>query len=749
VFSTVRGLLAKTFVDQLPSHLNKSEFFEKTCKEHNLIFEKDCKNDLFSFEGQWNDFLCIEAFLQKCLIDWYSSSNYELDENVSHAECQQIEERTVQNPLTVSEDSVNNNVQSHLEQETQITEDISVSNEHQIVKSTRECKDQVNSNDASNDKGASYHENEIYLDIQLTSRPSNGLFEDSGNTPVTVVMGTEESLLEAICLGPTNTEQMQIENCAQSESLKKDHNTAEDQKKNKSRKYEEKAQFKYFCTLCSFKSKRQSHLKKHALLHERVCKLYSCEYCDFSTIRLGHLQRHVMQHSESQLTCPDCNYRTHSISLLQKHTNHKHKKVLSEEAKPVLQCSKCTYSTTKEKFFQRHQSVHTDNKHPKRGSENYFECSKCSFKTTLKSNLARHSKNVHMTDRPFLCTVCGQGFKRSDTLSQHLVVHAGSNSSKKELQCQQCGKFYRSKKLLREHSLVHSDARSYLCEICGAAFKTRAVQQKHVRTVHSDSRTFDCNLCSKKFNSNYKLKRHIKLHELKTAPCSSSQGTLQAAESAPADSKQVPAASDQSQSSVMTLPIPEDVQVLVVQRDDIQEGVILNEGAIGSAPADSNQVLVPAVSDQSESSVMTLPIPEDVQMLVVQQDDIQEGAIFNEGAIESAPADSNQILVPAVSDQSESSAMTLPIPEDFQVLVVQQDDIQEGVIFNDGAIFVQDSAEVLVTNSSNPSESANVPVLPVEYVFSEELVSQVCAATGLGDQFSIQDGEVITLQFVQ
>ena len=45
--------------------------------------------------------------------------------------------------------------------------------------------------------------------------------------------------------------------------------------KEKRQEYEANMPFKYFCELCSFKTKRKSHLVKHMVYHDRlkVCRL--------------------------------------------------------------------------------------------------------------------------------------------------------------------------------------------------------------------------------------------------------------------------------------------------------------------------------------------------------------------------------------------------------------------------------------------------------------------------------------------
>lgn len=75
---------------------------------------------------------------------------------------------------------------------------------------------------------------------------------------------------------------------------------------------------------------------------------------------------------------------------------------------------------------------------------------------------------------------------------------------------------------LQDHQAKHTSDRSYLCEICGSSFKTKAVQRKHILSIHSNPRSFTCSICSKGFNTRYALKRHASSHNLKV---SSTAGT--------------------------------------------------------------------------------------------------------------------------------------------------------------------------------------------------------------------------------
>ena len=85
--------------------------------------------------------------------------------------------------------------------------------------------------------------------------------------------------------------------------------------------------FKFSCSLCSFKSQRESHYQKHMKLHETTSTIFHCDKCNFSTLRFTHLRHHQIIHSSKQLMCPTvtCNYSTDNAKLLSKHQRLKHK----------------------------------------------------------------------------------------------------------------------------------------------------------------------------------------------------------------------------------------------------------------------------------------------------------------------------------------------------------------------------------------------------------------------------------------
>ncbi|KAH3720449.1 zinc finger protein 43-like [Dreissena polymorpha] len=295
------------------------------------------------------------------------------------------------------------------------------------------------------------------------------------------------------------------------------------------RYYEEKMPFKFFCTKCSFKTKRQCHFDSHMEYHTSHpdIELFRCGICDFTTVRGSVLARHKLTHSATILKCSesgDCSFVTDNPKSLKDHMRKKHNIIEKEESgeKPnaeesffdqPVKCDLCIFTTTSRIKLDEHSKTHSEVLQTSISGQHVFSCKLCPYQGKRKVNLMRHLDSVHTGRRPHLCDLCGMAFKRSDALQAHKETHLDRSKRKLPFQCLKCGKAFRAKFLLKEHQAVHSTLRLHQCHICGQLFKTPIVQKRHMQLVHNSSQKHICQVCNRGFSTKYVLKRHKRVHE--------------------------------------------------------------------------------------------------------------------------------------------------------------------------------------------------------------------------------------------
>lgn len=118
-------------------------------------------------------------------------------------------------------------------------------------------------------------------------------------------------------------------------------------------------------------------------------------------------------------------------------------------------------------------------------TKGWLECGLCCNRYTSARDFLYHIYG-HTGEKPFTCVACGKQFRRKDELMTHLV---GPPRHRKRFACSVCGQplmllpYYGVKR-----GVSYVTEKPFLCEVCGEQFDTSYSLEDHWITKHNSEK---------------------------------------------------------------------------------------------------------------------------------------------------------------------------------------------------------------------------------------------------------------------
>jgi len=185
-----------------------------------------------------------------------------------------------------------------------------------------------------------------------------------------------------------------------------------------------------------------------------------------------YLRQYYTEVSVDKIRCNECNCELKKIAEFKEHLRKVHGINPSSHM-----CPECGNRYATNLMVRQHQVE----KH-ERTELAEFSCELCERIFVEKCLLTTHHKLFHTNEKPNICDVCAQGFKRKAHLDRHKLIHTGERN----YPCRHCEMAFSTEWTRTQHERIHLGIKPYKCEGCDKQFGQKTSLDSHIKVYHSN-----------------------------------------------------------------------------------------------------------------------------------------------------------------------------------------------------------------------------------------------------------------------
>ncbi|KAL4225523.1 hypothetical protein ACF0H5_016211 [Mactra antiquata] len=153
-----------------------------------------------------------------------------------------------------------------------------------------------------------------------------------------------------------------------------------------------------------------------------------------------------------------------------------------EKSSEELECELCGYKPKESGSYYIHYHKYFRHQIPLPKGWQAYKCDLCHKEFFTKFQLREH-KLIHFEDNPFVCDICGSGFRSRTCLNSH-VFH--KHNSVRKHKCSECPKTFKTMTQMKVHKRIHSGEKPFKCPSgqCSYRSTTRGNMKLHLISKH-------------------------------------------------------------------------------------------------------------------------------------------------------------------------------------------------------------------------------------------------------------------------